>query len=380
MSLKILLVIDSYFPAVGGAERQLAQLAPRLLGLGHHVEILCAQLRPSNPIRDEIAGVPIRRIGYPRLWKLGSVVMHAKLAWILLREYRHFDVIHVHIVHNMAPVIGALRPFLDGLLVAKISGATEMTGGHLDPGNAKSPAFRIRNFFVKRFDYLQVISAQIRSALINAGYDVSKLIGIPNGVNVSRFELGSDERDPDRQFSVVYAGRLAKVKGVDVLLHAWAGVLEQHRARLTILGDGPDREMFEKLARDLGISAHVEFAGDCEDTAPYLARSDVYVQPSRSEGLSNSVIEAMAAGLPIVATQVGGNGDLVIDGQTGTLVKPDSPQDLSAAICSLCLDTETRQEMGRVAMNLVADRYAIGNVVARLDRLYSGGVHGHVPS
>lgn len=376
MPLKILLVVDSYFPAVGGTERQLAQLAPRFSELGHNVEILCAQLRPNDPVRDQISGVPVRRIAFPRIWKLGSVVMHIKLAWVLWREYRHFDVIHVHIVHNMAPVVGALRPFLRGMLVAKISGATEMTGGLLDPKNSKSLRFRVRNYFVRKFDYFQVISSNIREAMIHAGYDASKLIGIPNGVILSRFSEGNTTRAPELQFSAVYAGRLACVKGVDVLLRAWAKVVAQFPARLIILGDGPELENLQSQAEELGISANVEFAGDCPDIAPYLAQSDIYIQPSRAEGLSNSVIEAMAAGLPIVATQVGGNGDLVVQGKSGLLVQPESPDDLATAICSLFSDAVATRKMGKVALDHVVQQYAINSVVARLNSLYSGVLPG----
>jgi len=372
MSLRILLVLDSYFPGTGGSERQLAQLAPRLLEGGHSVEILCPRLLDSMPVREVISGVPIRRINYPRISKLGALIMQVRFALTLLRDYRNFDVIHVHIVKNLAPLVGALRPFLSGMLVAKISGATELSGGLLDPKYSRTFRSRIRNHFMRRFDYIQTISTHIRSALINAAYDEVKLVGIPNGVNVARYHDGRDEPTPNEKTHAIYAGRLAYVKGVDVLLRAWAQVVDVHPAQLALLGEGQECAELRQLAAKLRIEHCIDFVGDCDDIAPYLAQANVYVQPSRAEGLPNSVIEAMAAGLPIIATNVGGNRDLVVDGETGLLVESESPDELASAICSLCSDRDNTQRMGKRAYDQIVEQYSIDNVVSRLLSLYSG--------
>lgn len=372
MPLKILLVLDSYFPGTGGAERQLAQLAPRFSEGGHSVEILCPRLLDSMPVREVISGVPIRRISYPRISKLGAFIMQVRFVLMLLRDYRNFDVIHVHIVKNLAPLVGALRPFLRGILVAKISGATEMTGGLLDPKYSQTFRSRIRNYFMRRFDYIQTISTHTRSALVNAAYDEAKLIGIPNGVNIARFHDGKDESAPSGKNHAIYAGRLAYVKGVDVLLRAWALVVDKHPAQLVILGEGQECAELRQLTTRLQIEHCVDFVGDHNDIAPYLAQANVYVQPSRAEGLPNSVIEAMAASLPIIASNVGGNRDLVVDGETGLLVESESPDKLASAMCSLFSDRDNTQRMGKRAYARVVEQYSIDNVVSRLLSLYSG--------
>jgi glycosyltransferase involved in cell wall biosynthesis len=372
MALRILLVVDSYFPGTGGTERQLAQLAPRFAASGHHVEILCPRLLDSMPIREVISGVLVRRINYPRIPKLGAFIMLTRFALALLRDYRNFDVIHVHIVRNIAPLIGALRPLLRGMLIAKISGATEMSGGLLDPKHSRTIRSRMRNYLLRRFDYIQAISTHTRAALLDAGYDEAKLIGIPNGVNTARFCAAKDEVQPSGKFHAIYAGRLAHVKGVDILLQAWARVVVLYPARLTILGEGQEFESLRNLATDLKIAGCVDFIGDCDDIAPYLAKADVYIQPSRNEGLPNAVIEAMAAGLPIVASSVGGNKDLVIDGSTGLLVKPESTEELALAVCSLFSDRVLIRRMGDLACGRAVEQYSIENVVSRLLSLYSG--------
>lgn len=371
MALRILLVIDSFFPGTGGTERQLAQLAPRLKASGHHVEILCPRLLPSMPLREDLDGIPVRRVAYPRFRKIGAFILLFKIAGVLLRRYRRYDVIHVHIVNNIAPVVGALRPFLRGRLVAKVSGATELSGGLLDPALGNKPATMIRNYFVRRFHFMQVISRETREALIRAGYDRSRLIGIPNGVNTAAFAAGDRERPQGTQIRAIYAGRLRHVKGVDILLHAWANVVASCDAELIILGEGEEYENLRELAATLGISETVRFVGDCPNVAPHFQRSDIYIQPSRNEGLPNAVIEAMVAGLPVVASSVGGNRDLVIDGKTGLLVDPESSEDLAAAICTLLADEEARLRMGDSAHSYAMQNYSMDSVVSRLLQLYS---------
>jgi glycosyltransferase involved in cell wall biosynthesis len=316
--------------------------------------------------------VLVRRINYPRIPKLGALIMLIRFALALLRDYRDFDVIHVHIVRNLAPLIGALRPLLRGKLIAKISGATEMSGGLLDPAHRHTIQSRTRNSLLRRFDYIQAISTHTRAALLDAGYDEAKIIGIPNGVNTARFCAAKDEVQPSGKFHAIYAGRLAHVKGVDILLQAWAKVVVLYSAQLTILGEGQEFKSLRKLAAELEITGCVEFVGDCDDIAPFLARADVYVQPSRDEGLPNAVIEAMAVGLPIVASSVGGNKDLVIDGSTGLLVKPESSEELTLAVCSLFSDRVLIRRMGDLACRRAVDQYSIENVVSRLLALYSG--------
>jgi glycosyltransferase involved in cell wall biosynthesis len=371
MGLRILLVIDSYFPGTGGTERQLAQLAPRLKASGHHVEILCPRLLPSMSLREDFNGIPVRRVAYPRFRKIGAFILLLKMAGVLLRRYRRYDVIHVHIVNNIAPVIGALRPFLRARLVAKVSGATELSGGLLDPTLSKKPATIIRNYFVRRFHFMQVISRETREALIRAGYDRSGLIEIPNGVNTGTFAAGDRRRAHGKKTTAVYAGRLRRVKGVDILLHAWARVVARCEAELIILGDGEEYDKLLELATTLRISDRVTFVGDCRDIAPYLRRSDVYVQPSRQEGLPNAVIEAMAAGLPVVATRVGGNRDLVVDGETGLLVDSESSDELATAICALLADADTRLRMGSSASRYAIQNYSMDSVISRLLQLYT---------
>jgi len=375
MNLRILLVIDSFFPGTGGTERQLAQLAPKLADQGHHVEILCPRLVPEDMAkRSLVNGIPVTRISYPHIPKLGSFLMLIRFAWLLLTRYRNVDVIHVHIVDNMALVVALLRRFTDARLVAKISGATELAGGFLDPTRKGSRFVQARIALFRRFDYVQVISRQTYQALLDSGFSSNQLAQIPNGVDLARFLGERNPMDTRRHYQAVYAGRLAHVKGVDVLLRAWATIVAKRTARLIILGDGPDAEALQALAKTLGISQHVEFVGDCDNVAAYLGTADIYVQPSRDEGLPNAVLEAMAAGLPVVASDVGGNRDLVEDGVTGILVRSESIDELAGAISRMLEETSQRSVMGEQARQKILAEYSMTSVVDRLLLLYSPNI------
>src|SRR5262249_29056166 len=153
------------------------------------------------------------------------------------------------------------------------------------------------------------LSARMRRDLLEHGFHLAGVQAIPNGVDLTRFRparRGGLPAPPTRL--VLYVGRLNFQKGVDVLLTAWRGgqaqVPEARRARLVIVGAGPGRAELECLSASLGIANSVTFVGEQSDVAAWLRRSDAAVLPSRWEGMPNALLEAMASGLPCVATRV----------------------------------------------------------------------------
>jgi glycosyltransferase involved in cell wall biosynthesis len=164
---------------------------------------------------------------------------------------------------------------------------------------------------------------------------------------------------------------MTAVKRTDDLLTMLAGVRERGiDALLLFVGDGADRERLEQRAHDLGLARSCLFAGYQRDVAPWYAICDVVVLASASEGTPVTIIEALAAGRPVVATRVGGVPDVVEEGETGFLVRPGDTHALAERLEILARDPERRVAMGETGRERVLERYAVGRLVDDIDALY----------
>jgi glycosyltransferase involved in cell wall biosynthesis len=192
---------------------------------------------------------------------------------------------------------------------------------------------------------------------------------VPLGLELDRFlELGTRPAGDD--VVALYTGRLVPIKRVDVLLRALARARGAGaRLRLVVLGDGELRPNLERLAGELGIAAHVSFAGYRPDVLPYLAEADLAVLSSANEGTPVALIEAAAAGRPAVSTRVGGVAD-VVTADSGRLVGAGDESALAAALVELAADLGLRRELGRRARAHVRSRYGAERLLADVDRLY----------
>jgi glycosyltransferase involved in cell wall biosynthesis len=139
---------------------------------------------------------------------------------------------------------------------------------------------------------------------------------------------------------------------------------------MLLVGDGPQKPHLERLASELGLSSYVRFVGAVDDVPSLLATAHLLVHPSRSEGLSNTILEAMAEGLPVVATDVGGTSEIISDGVTGLLVPPDEPAMLADRIHQLLVSPALRQKLGSAALALVRERCTVSAVTAQYARIY----------
>jgi glycosyltransferase involved in cell wall biosynthesis len=168
-------------------------------------------------------------------------------------------------------------------------------------------------------------------------------------------------------------GRLVPQKDPLGLVEATALLVTSHQARLVFVGDGPLERKTMELAERLGIRDRVLFAGFREEPGPLFAAFDVYVQPSRWEGLPYALLEAMGRGLPVVATDVPGNADLIRKGVTGDLVRPGNPETFAASIAVLLGDEGKRRAMGQAARERVLERHRLDDFVRSIEELYRGG-------
>ncbi|MGE0073505.1 MAG: glycosyltransferase family 4 protein [Thiomonas sp.] len=366
--LRVLMVVDGRYPATGGAEMQARLLSAAFAAAGHQVHVLVPQLDRSLPEHDAVDGVGVTRLPYPRIKGLGAMLLNLRFGWWLLRHQHAYDAIHIHMMHNLAGAAGWFKPWLKPRVIVKVSGAAEFQGGILDPALHHRVVHRLLRRGAQRLDGFQCISQRTARIMADAGFAPQRLHLVPNAVDVLRFQPAG-QRDQST-LHAVFVGRHVPVKGLDVLLRAWAAARLPVGATLTLAGDGPETPRLMALAKTLGIHGSVRFPGLVTDVPALLAAGNLYVQASHQEGLPNAVLEAMASALPAVVTRVSGHEDVIVEGDNGYLVPANDPAALAAAIGKLAFDPAARQRMGAAARRYVECHFSTDRVLESLLAIY----------
>jgi glycosyltransferase involved in cell wall biosynthesis len=221
-------------------------------------------------------------------------------------------------------------------------------------------------------------SREIKAELAYVGVPATNVRHIPYGVDTEVFSPVSESVKSDLRrrlglpsgLLVIFTGRLVHRKGVDVLLEAWSLCHQAADAALLIAGAGSERDNLLAQARGLGVESRVRFLGELADVVPYLQAADIYAFASRGEGLPNAVLEAMAAGLPVVATCIGGIVDAIQDSRNGVLVPVEDARATAKALDTLLARPEMRSQLGREARGTVIGEYSLDIATERYLALY----------
>jgi glycosyltransferase involved in cell wall biosynthesis len=221
-----------------------------------------------------------------------------------------------------------------------------------------------------------VLSQAMHDEFIHLGVRADRLSIISGGVDETFFVPASaSERAAAREYFglardqtvVVAASRMVPIKGIDLLVEASAGL---PGIRFVVAGDGPLRTEMAALATNLGVDDRVLFCGQLSDARVLFAAGDIFATPTRSEGLSNSTMESMASGLPVVASKILANEELVVDGQTGLLFPSNDPGSLRDAIARLAYDVELRRDYGQAGRRRIEDHFTVGRRVSQEIAMY----------
>jgi glycosyltransferase involved in cell wall biosynthesis len=217
-------------------------------------------------------------------------------------------------------------------------------------------------------DAFVCVSEDSARVALDEGLAPERVHTLHNGIDVKRFSY----HGPQRNGPAVVVARLSAEKDIATLLRAMALVVAEARAfRLRIAGDGPCRQELLQLAGQLNLDNHVEFLGEVQDIAALLHQASLFVLSSRTEGISLTLLEAMSSGLPVVATRVGGNPEVVADGVTGTLTPPGNAEALARAILDRFTDFEGSQRMGLAGRQRVESHFEVRRMVADYEALYA---------
>lgn len=372
MKPRVLMVISQFYPRLGGAEQQALNLARALRADGLAVSVLTRRI-DNLPNYETIQDIPVYRHirAYPGTRHFSIAYLLSAL-WFFVRRRNDYDIIHCHIAQGFhSPAALLCRALLGAKVVIKVA-ATGPLSDFKTLASVRFGSAILRQ--LRHADRIVCPCSQAASEARAAGIARDRIALIPNGVDTGYFvPAGGTGRRAD----VIFVGRLDHMKGVHVLLQA-VQILKGRgvRQRFHIIGDGPDRPALEAMAQQLNIKESALFAGESPDVLAYLQRSAVFVLPSLSEGLSNVILEAMACGLPVVATRVGGNVELIEDHISGLLVGPAQPRELADALEQVLTNRALALRLGAAARTRALDKFSIISVAARYQELYEALLAG----
>ncbi len=364
--MKLALITRRYPPLIGGAEKVLSYLAPALAAEGAEVSVVTAAIPGREGIEAD-GPVPVVRLPTASARFVGT--------WLYMRNLRRWlerhptDLAYVSMLkHDAYVAVGAGRR--QGFPVVLRPEGAGATGDLAWQGWGRGGRAIGRR--CREADAVVAISPAVRAELLAAGYEADRIHDIPNGVPVP-----AEPWRPHVQEHAVFVGRLAPEKGLDTLIDAWPIVLaDRPGARLTLIGEGPERPALERRIDRHGLRASVAMPGASPDPTADLRAADLFVLPSREEGMSIALLEAMALGLPAVASAIPGNLALIAEGVHGRLTPPDDPGALARAILARWDDPDGSLAMAGAARLRVAEHYSIAAVARRHLDLFRGGSRG----
>jgi len=361
--MRVLLINYEYPPLGGGAGNATRHLARELAGLGHEPLVLTSAFKRLSR-KERVDGVIIHRVPALRRredrsnpvemlsFMIGGSLAALRLAWQKRPEaaVAFFGLPGGPIAWGLKRVLGL--PYVVSLRGGDVPG--------FEP-EALARYHRLAGGVIRRLwrsaDAV-VANSHGLAALARKSAPWLSVEVIPNGVDPARFAPRFLPRDwGEPRFG--FAGRLVRQKGVDVLLQALARLPRETNVHLEIVGDGPERPALEAQAEALGLSDRVFFKGWLPSSRmpAFYQRIDLLVLPSREEGMPNVVLEAMAAGLPVMATRVAGTEELVLAGGTGWLTRPGDPDALAVCLAQAAADAGQRERLGRAGRERVEASY-----------------------
>jgi len=404
--VKILMMVSQFFPVgVGGAERQCLHQAQALAQRGNHVMILTKWLDPSSARAEKMEDVFIWRRGcyfsirkalrprwmghggrltkadvlHPRdiptrlsdsrsrrqilLEKARNILFMAEVIWGIKMGRLKADVIHVHESNWLAGFAQKVGEWMGIPVFCKESTRpvlrqTDMTDV---PWKTAWKSRRMQCRFV-------AITEGIATDLADAGIPSSRIVKIPNGV-----EIPDEIADTTAHAEALYVGNFTQgeCKAFDILLQAWGKALQQEPGmRLHLYGRG-DTHQWESFAEEHGCGSSVIFEGETDDIWAAHRQSGFIVLPSRREGLSNALLEAMASGLPAVVSDIPGNTAAVQDGLSGQVIPVNDVDALAEAMLEMARNPEMRVRMGHSARQRAKDYFSMEKVAEQLEQAYA---------
>lgn len=380
ITMNICMIIANFYPILGGAEIQAFRLSQKLVKKGLSVDIVTRHQRGLK-FSETIEGIRIHRMPC-----FGGLILSSLtytlfgLLWILYHR-KKVDILHCH--QALSPTtIGVLaKQLINKRVLVKLT-ATDLYG---DVYQISILPFKdLRKRLLGKVDYFIIMNEIMQRQLELIGIRDLKTKTIFNGVDIGFFHPVNTERKnllrkklmlPEDSKLVIFTGRLETQKDLSTLIKAWdvfkINNNERDNSLLLIVGDGSQKKVIESLIERSEFKHSIEILGYRSNIRDYLQASDCFVLPSVDEGISNALLEAMACGLPVVATKVGANPEIINNSDSGILVESRDSESLGKAISFILSNEQMRRYMGRSARERVESKYGLDKTVEDYLELYN---------
>jgi L-malate glycosyltransferase len=372
----------SFLPnlCAGGTERHVVTLTRSLDPARFEPHVACLTRRGEFLGEVESRGIPVQEYAIRKLYGARAVRQQFRFATYL--RSRRIHIVHTYSFYSHVFAIPAARLARTPAIVASIR----------DSGDVWTPAQRrVQHGVCRLADWVLTNAEAVKQRLVSEGYAAPNITVIRNGVDLKRFaqpaagvlrrELSLPSDAPVvAMVSRLHRARGVDFKGVEYFLQAAQRVsAERPGVRFVVFGDGPSRPQYEGDAARLGLGNRLVFAGFRFDVPEALKEVTISVLPSLSEGLSNAILESMAAGVPVVATDVGGNPELVEDGVNGLLVPPRDSGELFRAMSLLLDRPDLARRFGEAGRRRAIAQFSLGRMVQDTERLYADLLQRRAP-
>ncbi|MEI7529305.1 MAG: glycosyltransferase family 4 protein [Elusimicrobiota bacterium] len=378
----VLMISQTFYPVLGGAEKQAFELSKALVKKGVKVSVITRR-PPELPARETLEGVKITRFCVFGSGALDSLVFLLKVFFYMLAHRADYDAAHVHLASS--PGVAAV---LAGRLTGKKVVIKLGRGRGLDELTLSRRTFLGRlklKFFCLSGPEVLVLSREAYEWLKSSPeFRGLKPRLFRNGVDTGRYtpplyhEKIAAKAAVGLENETVFlaVGRLVPEKRLREFVELWAELLAEapaaRKVRLVIVGKGPEENNLKDAVAKLGVGASVTLAGPKDDLLPYYRAADVFVLPSLTEGMSNSMLEAMATGVAIMASRVDGAKDAVADGESGVLFDPLNPAEIKQCLRRFLADRGLALRMGEKARAAAVERYSMARVADEIMKIYEG--------
>jgi glycosyltransferase involved in cell wall biosynthesis len=353
--LKILQICSAR--EIGGGERHVVDLSRGLVARGHEVHVAGI---PGSPLIEELSFLPAGRISRVRMRNAFDIASAHRLAGVVRRS--GLDIIHAHVA----------RDYPLAAIASKLSGTPFVISRHV--------VFPMKGFhrhLLKGVSKVIAPSASVAASLRQQGlFDKSKIVSIPYGIDIDHYAQRPARVNSSDRRLVGMIGHLSPIKGQDVFIRAAASIAAEHEnVDFLVVGedkeqDGRNRAEIEKLVADLGLADRINLTGWKDDVRDVLEMLDIFVCPSRIEPFGLVMVEAMAAGVPVVATQSEGALEIIEDGATGRLVPIGDTIALAWTISGLLASEGERRSLTENALHSVRERFSLERMITHTERIY----------
>lgn len=365
------------YASVGGSGVVATELGIALAERGHHIHLISSE--PPFRWRDGIPGLSFDKVQVPSypLFREPQYVLALTNTIVRVAEKEQLDIIHAHYAVPHATAAYLARQILDVSPGRTPRTVTTLHGTDITLVGSDPSYRRVVAFSIEQSDGVTTVSNSLRADTVSA-------LGVERGIDVipNFLDCGEYRRKPDPALRarlcppgrydalVIHISNLRPVKRVGVALEVFRRIRERVRARFLVVGDGPDRAAVERQAAEYGLDDDVVFLGEQDDPVTLLSISDLFLLPSIQESFGLAALEAMACGVPVVASRVGGLPEIIEDGVTGFVCPPEDMECMAGRAVALLTDPDLHARVSANAASLVRTTYCADRIVPLYEAAY----------